>query len=202
MSRYTGPIFKISRRLNFSILENNKEFIKSKVQKNNTFFNKKRKPKIKAYGLQIREIQKIKFMYGITKKKLKLSFNKSINLTNNKAYNILIYLESRLDNIVFRMNFAPSRKSARQMVRHGNILVNNKKIDIPSYILKVNDVIEVGKRLKENKIVLEAIAKRESTLPYIELNSDKLSGIYKRFPDPKELNSNINVQLIIENLSR
>ena len=142
MSRNTGPVWRISRRLHFSILENGKELAKRDyIPGQHGSANKRIKQS--NYGLQKDEKQKIRFMYGLSEKQFYNTYVKASKMPGVTGTNLLVMLESRLDNLVYRLGFASTRKAARQLVNHGHILVNGKKVDIPSAQIKPGSTIEV-----------------------------------------------------------
>lgn len=151
MSRYTGPVFRKSRRLGFSILETGKEFAKGKQRKYAPGLHGQRRSKLSDYGVHLQEKQKVRFMYGLSEKQFRNTFRKASKKTGIAGTLFLQALESRLDNSVYRAGFAETRRQARQLVNHGHFLVNNKKVNIPSFQLKPGDFFELTNR-KEGKI--------------------------------------------------
>lgn len=199
MSRYLGPIYKKSRRLNFSILENQEEF---KNQKNKVFKKNTRRKRKTDFAFQLEEKQKLRFRYHLSEKPLKNLIKKTWKMKGIKGDNILLNLEKRLDNVVFRIGFANTRKKARQMVNHGHILVNNRKIDIPSYILKVNDLITLKKpKTKKNSQVIESFEHRK-IFSFLEVDLKNFAGKLIAVPDLKELAIDVNISLVIEYYNR
>ena len=189
MSRYTGPVWKKSRRLGYSILESGKE-----LQKRQTIPGQHgdAKPKKKTeYGIQMTEKQIRRFFLLAKEDK-----------TKSTGIALLEILESRLDNLVFRMGFASTRRQARQLVNHGHITVNSKKVDIPSYIVPLNSVISFKESSKNLKIVKEVIESKRALPAYVEVDTNKLEGKYVRYPDRKELSSDINEAQVIEYYNR
>jgi len=142
MARYTGPVWKVSRRLGFSILESGKELNKRAYAPGQ---HGQRRRKMTEYGLQLAEKQKVRNMYGLTEKQFRNTYFKASKMQGVSSYNFFCLLESRLDNMVYRLGFATTRRQARQLVNHGHFLVNGKKADIPSYQVKVGDVISKTK---------------------------------------------------------
>ena len=140
MARYTGPSNRKSRRLGFSTLENGKDLKRPFAP---GLHGQKRAKKLSNYGTQLQEKQKVRFMYGLSEKQFKKTFDEAGKLKGVHGEDFLKLLESRLDNIVYRIGFANTRKAARQLVNHGHILVNGKKVNIPSYIVKPGDIISV-----------------------------------------------------------
>lgn len=203
MSRFLGSINKKSRRYNFSLLENGKEFSKGKKRTYAPGQHGNNKRKISDYGLQLQEKQKVKFMYGLNERQMLNSFKKAKkNKSGILGTNFLIFLESRLDNIVFRLGFSLTRKGARQLVNHGHILVNDKKVNIPSYQCKVNDKISIKEKSKKNSKILESLNANVTTLDFVKVNKKLLEGKYLKYPERNDLNKNINEYLIVELYNR
>ncbi|PPE06136.1 30S ribosomal protein S4 [Williamsoniiplasma lucivorax] len=198
MSRYTESIFKKSRRYGFSILENGKEFSKGKKRTSAPGQHGAKKTKLSGYGTQLQEKQKVKFMYGLSERQFRNTFARAKKLQGVTGTNFLILLESRLDNIVYRLGFAMTRQGARQLVNHGHILVNGKKIDIPSYTLQPNDVLEIKESMKKNDKIAEALQNNESTVEFVKVDKTKFKGTFVRLPERQELNQEINDALIVE----
>ncbi len=200
MARYTGSSNRISRRLGFSTLETGKELAR-KPYAPGQHGNKKAK-KLSNYGVQLQEKQKVRFMYGLSEKQFKATFERAGKMNGVHGHNLFKLLESRLDNLVYRLGFSTTRRGARQLVNHGHITVNGKKVDIPSYTCKPGDVIAVKDNAKDMSIIkssLEALAKRVEFVTYDE---NKMAGTYVRYPERNELNADINESLIIEYYNR
>lgn len=199
MSRYTESTFKKSRRYGFSILENGKEFSKGKKRVTAPGqHGGARRAKLSGYGTQLQEKQKVKFMYGLNERQFRNTFAKAKKVQGVTGTNFLQILESRLDNIVYRLGFAMTRQGSRQLVNHGHILVNGKKIDIPSYQLKPGDIIEVKPAMKKNDKVAEAMQNNETTVEFVALDKTNFKGEFVRLPERQELNQEINDALIVE----
>lgn len=200
MSRYTGPANKKSRRVGFSTLENGKDLAKRPYKPGQ--HGQDRKAKASNYSIQLNEKQKVKFTYGLNEKQFRLLFNKAGKMQGIHGENFLRLLESRLDNIVYRMGLSRTRRGARQIVNHGHILVNGKKVDIPSYMVKPGDVISVKESSKDHKAIKEALEAINSTVEFVTFDKNKLEGTYVRLPERSELSSDINEALIVEFYSR
>jgi small subunit ribosomal protein S4 len=199
MARYTGSTYRKSRRLGFSVLENGKELAHRPYAPGQHGSDRK---KMSDYGTQLQEKQKVRFMYGLNEKQFRKTFNEAEKMKGVHGENFLRLLESRLDNLVYRIGFATTRKGARQLVNHGHITVNGKKVDIPSYRVKVGDVIGVKEQSKQHpsiKASLEAINNRVEFVTYDEA---KMTGTYVRLPERSELNADINEALIVEFYNR
>ena len=201
MSRYTGPAWKVSRRLGFSTLETGKELAKRPYGPGQHGENKRKKNS--EYGKQLIEKQKLRMMYGVSERQFQRLFKiakaDKNAVTGTKFMQIL---ESRLDNLVFRFGFAKTRRAARQLVNHGHITVNGAKVDIPSYICSVGDVITLKESSKELNVVKEALESLLIVAPYLELDKEKMVGKYTRIPDRNELNKEITVSQIVEFYNR
>ncbi|ACU78981.1 30S ribosomal protein S4 [Mycoplasma mycoides] len=200
MSRFIGSTFKKSRRFGFSILETGKEFSKGKKRITTPGQHGKERAKVKVseYGQQLQEKQKVKFMYGLSERQFRNTFAKAKKMQGILGTNFLVLLESRLDNIVYRLGFSATRQGARQLVNHGHILVNGKKVDIPSYLLSVGDLVEVKASMKKNEKVLEALQNNEATLEFVKVNKNEVKGEFVRLPERTELSSEISESLIVE----
>lgn len=197
MSRYTGPMYKKSRHLGFSLTETGKELVKRPYGPGQ-HGNDRRRGKASEYKIQLMEKQKIRLMYGVNEKQFKLTFNKAAKMKGIHGENFLKLLESRLDNVVYRMGLATTRKAARQVVNHGHITVNGKKVDIPSYQVKPGDVIAVKEASKDHKAILESLEKNAKTVEFVEFDKKKLSGTYVRMPERSELPADIKESLVVE----
>ena len=200
MARYTGPNNKKARRVSFSILENGKDIAKRPYGPGQHGKDRKRKPS--NYSVQLTEKQKARFMYGISEKQFKKLVNDSAKMKGVHGENLLILLESRLDNIVYRIGFATTRRGARQLVNHGHITVNGKKVDIPSYRAKPGDVIAIKENSSDHKGIEIALANKIKRPEFINYDEKKRVATYVRYPERSELNADINESLIVEFYSR
>lgn len=200
MARYTGPAYRKSRRLGFSTLENGKDLAKKPYAPG--VHGQDRKRKQSEYGLQLQEKQKVRTMYGLTEKQFKKVFEKASKMQGIAGENLLVLLESRLDNMVYRLGMARTRRSSRQIVNHGHILVNGAKVDIPSYLTKVGDIISVKENSINHPAIIDALELNVTTPAFVEMDKKSLTGKYVRIPDRSELNSEINEQLIVEYYNR
>ena len=200
MARYTGPNNKQARRVSFSILENGKDIAKRPYGPGEHGKDRKRKPS--NYAVQLNEKQKVRFMYGISEKQFKKLVNDSAKMKGVHGENLLILLESRLDNLVYRIGFATTRRGARQLVNHGHITVNGKKVDIPSYRVKPGDVIAIKENSKDHKGIEIALANKVKRPEFISYDEGKRVATYVRYPERSEINAEINESLIVEFYSR
>lgn len=199
MARYTGPQWKKSRRLGFSTLETGKELSKRPYAPGQ--HGQKRK-KQTEYGLQLAEKQKVRHMYGVNEKQFRNTFFRASKMEGITGYNFFCLLESRLDNVVYRLGFASTRRQARQLVNHGHIMLNGVKTDIASCHVKVGDVVSVKEKSKSLDIIKESLASRNHVAGFVEVDADKMEGKYLRLPERSELNQEINEALIVEYYNR
>ncbi len=196
MSRYTGPSYKKARRVGFSISETGKELVKRPYGPGQ--HGNERKGKLSDYGTQLKEKQKVRFMYGVNERQFRKTFNEAEKMKGIHGTNFLRLLESRLDNIAYRIGFASTRRGARQLVNHGHVTVNGKKVDIPSYRVKPGDVISLKDKDKSLKVVTESLAKVNRRVDFITYDENKMEATYVRMPERNELNADINEALIVE----
>ena len=200
MARYTGARYKKSRRLGFSTLENGKDLAKRPYAPG--IHGTDRRKKLSEYGVQLQEKQKVRFMYGLNEKQFAKTFKRATKMAGITGENLLQLLETRLDNVVYRMGMATTRRAARQIVNHGHITVNGIKVDIPSYTVKPGDVIAVKEQSLDHPAIKAAVEATLNRPAYVEFDANKLSGKYLRFPDRSELNPDINEALIVEYYNR
>lgn len=200
MARYTGPNNKQARRVGFSILENGKDIAKRPFGPGQHGQTRKRKPS--NYSVQLTEKQKVRFMYGISEKQFKKLVTESGKMKGVHGENLFILLESRLDNLVYRIGFANTRRGARQLVNHGHITVNGKKVDIPSYRVKPGDVISLKEQSMNHPAVEIALNNVGKRVEFIKYDDKKKAATYVRYPERSELNADINEALIVEFYSR
>ena len=200
MARYTGPMYKKSRRLGFSVLESGKELAKRPYAPGE--HGQDRRKKLSNYGVQLQEKQKVRFMYGLSEKQLHKLFEKALKMKGVNGENLLKLLESRLDNLVYRIGFATTRKGARQLVNHGHVTVNGKKVNIPSYQVKPGDVISLAENDKELAIVKSSLEALNTRVEYVSFDEKKMEGTFVRLPERSELNADIDEALVIEYYNR
>ncbi len=196
MSRYTGSSYKQARRVGFSIGETGKELARRPYGPGQ--HGQDRKGKLSDYGTQLKEKQKVRFMYGVNERQFKKTFNEASKMSGIHGTNFLRLLESRLDNLVYRIGFANTRRGARQLVNHGHVTVNGKKVDIPSYRVKPGDVISIKEDDKNLKVVTESLSKVTKRVEFITYDEGKMEATYVRLPERNELNADINEALIVE----
>ena len=200
MSRYTGPSYKKARRTGFSLLENGKELARKPYGPGAHGQDRKRRPS--TYGIQLKEKQKVRFMYGLNERQFVKTYKEAGKMQGINGENLLKLLESRLDNLVYRIGFASTRRAARQLVNHGHITVNGKKVDIPSYRCKPGDIITLKEQSTDHKAVKEALSKVIKRVEFVTFDDKKNAGTFVRLPERSELNPEINEALIVEYYNR
>jgi len=198
--RYTGSDWKRSRRLGFSTLETNKELSKRPYGPGQHGADRKKKPS--EYGKQLVEKQKLRQMYGVNERQFRRLFMIALKSKEVTGFAFMKLLESRLDNLVYRAGFARTRRGARQLVNHGHIIVNGKKVDIPSYLCQLNDVISLKETSKDLKVVKESLASLSTKVGWVKVDEEKLEATYTREPERKELTSQITESQIVEYYNR
>ena len=206
MARYIGPTCKLARR------EGTDLFLKSGVRSMDTKCNLETRPgmhgaarsRLSDYGLQLREKQKVRRIYGVLEKQFRNYYKEASRLRGSTGENLLKLLESRLDNVVYRMGFGSTRAEARQVVGHRSITVNGKVLNIPSYQVKPGDVVSVREKAKKQLRVQSAlaIAEQRGEPIWVDVDVDKLEGTFKSHPDRQDLSSEINENLIVELYSK
>ena len=208
MARYRGPVEKIERRLDADLgLKGERRLSgKSALEKRPYAPGQhgQRRGKISEYGLQLREKQKAKFMYGVSEKQFRKYFKEAARRSGNTGENLITLIEQRLDNVVYRMGFATTRANARQFVTHGHILVDGKKVDIPSYIVKPGQIIEVKEKSKTNVQIVRALELTSQTgmVDWVDVDKDKVSGKFTRIPEREEIVIPVEERLIVELYSK
>lgn len=202
MSDIHSSDWKKSRRLNYSVLENGKELSRRAYPPGQ--HGRTKRVKLTNYGLQLQEKQRVRNVYHLSEKQFANTFDKASRKPGPAGTNLLIMLESRLDNLVYRLGFAPTRRAARQLVNHGHVLVDGKKVDIPSYQVKPGQIIEIREKSKNLKAVVESLESQPAVVDYVEVNKDARKGKYTRYPERSELfqAQPINELLIVEYYNR
>ncbi|MDR0690783.1 MAG: 30S ribosomal protein S4 [Streptococcaceae bacterium] len=197
MSRYTGPSWKRSRRLGISLLGNGKELSRRNYAPGQHGPNSR--VKLSEYGLQLAEKQKLRRMYGMNERQFKNLFVASAKIREGKhGANFMILLERRLDNVVYRSGLAMTRRAARQLINHGHITVDGKRVDIPSFSVKVGQVIAVREKSQKISAIKEAVEALVYRPSFVSFDAKKLEGSLTRLPDRDEINPEINEALIVE----
>ncbi|MEH7255806.1 30S ribosomal protein S4 [Neobacillus niacini] len=200
MARYTGSSWKISRRLGISLSGTGKELEKRPYAPGQHGPNQRKK--LSEYGLQLQEKQKLRHMYGVTERQFRNLFDKAGKMGGVHGENFMILLESRLDNVVYRLGLARTRRAARQLVNHGHILVDGTRVDIPSYRLAAGQTVSLREKSRNLDVVKEAIEVNNFVPDYLTFDADKLEGTFTRLPERSELPAEINETLIVEFYSR
>ncbi len=200
MARYTGPTTKIARKFGEPIFGADKWFEKRNFPPGQHGLAKKRK-KTSEYGTQLKEKQKVKYTYGLLERQFRNLYEKASRMKGQKGENLIMLLESRLDNIVYRMGIAPTRAAARQLVSHCHITRNGEVCSIPSVILKPGDVVAVRERSKSLEVIQNSVSSA-SKYSWLEFDPKSLTGKYLNVPVREEIPETINEQLIVELYSK
>ena len=197
MSRYTGPSWKISRRLGMSLSGTGKELARRPYAPGD--HGQGRRGKLSEYGTQLREKQKLRMMYGLTERQFANLFIKAGKIREGKhGVNFMILLERRLGNMVYRLGLATTRRQARQLVNHGHITVDGKRVDIPSYEVSVGQVVSVREKSKKLAVITGAVEAVVARPNFVQFDADKLEGSLTRLPEREELEADIDESLIVE----
>ena len=199
MSRYTGPSWKISRRLKYSISGTGKELAKRPYAPG---MHGQKRSKLSEYGVQQQEKQNVRYTYGVSEKLFRKTFDEASKLPGKAGENFLKVLETRLDNVVYRIGFAATRAQARQLVNHGHVTVDGKKVDIASYRVTPGQVISLKENSKNLKVVKAALEGNFSRKEYVSFDENTMSGSLVRLPERDEFLKEINEQLIVEFYNR
>jgi len=203
MARYRGPRGRICRRLEFAAFESSK-FTSNRKNYPPGQHGDKRRSKLSNYGVQLREKQRIKYLYGILEKQFRNYFKKAVKKNGPTGENLLIMLESRLDNTLYRLGLAPTRRAARQLISHRHVLVNNKIVNIPSFNLSSGNVIEIRNKSKKNSIFQDSMRRiqGDNPMPWLSLDKSKLVGIFDQIPERVQITEPVNEQLVVELYSK
>jgi small subunit ribosomal protein S4 len=211
MARYTGPVCRMCRTEQKKLMLKGSRCMSDKCPLNRKRAAPGKDPKGRTgkrseYGTQLREKQKIKRMYGMLEKQFHLTFERALRMPGVTGENLIRLLESRLDNVVFRMHFSINRNQARQLVLHGHILVNGKKVTIPSYEVKPGDVIEVKENNKKLAVVQNGLTEisKSGTMPWVSVDVDAVKGTYVQYPQRAEVTdlADVKEQLVVELYSK
>lgn len=200
MARYTGPSWKLSRRLGLSLSGTGKELAKRPYAPGQ--HGPTQRKKLSEYGLQLQEKQKLRHMYGVNERQFRRIFDDAGKMTGIHGENFMTLLESRLDNLVYRMGLARTRRAARQLVNHGHIVVDGGRVDIPSYRVKPGQTISVREKSRNLDVIKEALEGNDFVPAYVTFDADSLQGTYTRLPERAELPAEITEALIVEFYSR
>ncbi|CAL4326552.1 30S ribosomal protein S4 [Buchnera aphidicola] len=206
MAKYLGPKLKLSRREGTDLfLKSGLRSIESKCKlEQPPGQHGIRKPRLSDYAVQLREKQKVRRLYGVLERQFKIYYKMAASYKGNTGENLLLFLERRLDNVVYRMGFGCTRAESRQLINHKSILVNNKIVNIASYQISPNDRISIRDKSKNQsriKASLELVEQREKPI-WLEVDLNKMEGIFKRFPERSDLSAEINEHLIVELYSK
>ena len=201
MARYIGPKSKIARKFGEAIYGADKVLEKRNFPPGQHGLARKRK-KNSEYGEQLSEKQKAKYTYGILEKQFARTYEAAARMGGITGENLLKLLESRLDNVVYRLGIAPSRAAARQLVSHRHITVNGNVVNIPSYSLKVGDVVAVREKSKSLEVITESLAGKRNRYPWLEWDGATMSGRFLQKPEREDIPENIKEQLIVELYSK
>ncbi len=208
MARYRGPVERIERRLGVSLALKGERRLAGKSALERRPYppgqHGQRRTKISEYGLQLREKQKAKYMYGVLEKQFRNLFKEANRMEGNTGENLVKLLEQRLDNVVYRMGFATTRRFARQLVNHGHVLVDGKRVNIPSYRVKPGQKIEIREKSKNNPQIQRSIELTNQTgiVPWVDVDKEKLFGIFTRVPEREEVEIPVEERLIVELYSK
>ncbi|MCF7802517.1 MAG: 30S ribosomal protein S4 [Candidatus Marinimicrobia bacterium] len=203
MARYTGPRGKICRRLNFPAFESPKFAAPKKAYPPGQHGPTSRR-RTSDYGLQLQEKQKMKYLYGLLEKQFRTYFKKAAAKEGITGHNLVQLLESRLDNTVYRLGFARTRRQARQLVAHGHFLVNNRRVNIPSYQTKPGDLIQVREKSKKMDFIHDAMRRvqGEGAYPWVRLDKASMAGVFVDYPSRDQVTEDYNEQLVVELYSK
>ena len=201
MARYRGPKSKIARKFRDPIFGPDKVLEKKNYPPGH-HGNSKRRRKESEYGIQLQEKQKAKYTYGILERQFRNTFKKATKRKGLTGENLLQLIEARLDNVVYRLGIAPTRRAARQLVSHKHIIVNDKVVNIPSYSVKPGDLVGVREKSKSLEAINESLVGRANRFPWLEWDEDKLLGKFVSYPTREEIPENIKEQLIVELYSK
>ena len=203
MARYRGPRLRKCRRLDFAVFESPK-FSNPRRNYIPGQHGPNQRIKLSNYGVQLREKQRIKYLYGVLEKQFRNYFKKSAARKGATGHNLLIMLESRLDNTLYRLGFAPTRRGARQLVVHKHILVNNRSVNIPSYGLKEGDVIQVREKSRRMQVFHDSMRRvnTDNPTPWLRIDKAKMAGYFESVPEREQILEPINEQLVVELYSK
>ncbi|MBR4488065.1 MAG: 30S ribosomal protein S4 [Bacteroidales bacterium] len=201
MARYTGPRTKIARKFKEPIFGSDK-YLERKNYPPGQHGQSKRRGKLSEYGMQLQEKQKAKYTYGVLERQFKKLFLKAASRKGMTGQNLIKLIESRLDNVVFRLGIAPTRAAARQLVSHRHILVNGKIANIPSMLLVPGDIVAVRERSQALEVITNSLAGRTNAYPWLEWDANLMSGKFMNYPEREEVPENINEQAIVELYSK
>ena len=201
MARYTGPRTKIARKFKEPIFGPDKNFERRNYPPGQ-HGQSKRRSKLSEYGMQLQEKQKAKYTYGILERQFRKLFEKAASKKGVTGQNLIILIESRLDNVVYRLGIAPTRAAARQLVSHRHITVNGQISNVPSRLLVPGDVVAVRERSQALEVITNSLAGRTNAYPWLEWDANLMTGKFMNYPEREEVPENINEQAIVELYSK
>jgi small subunit ribosomal protein S4 len=206
MARYLGPTCKLSRREGTDLfLKSGIRPLESKCRAESApGQHGQRRGRLSDYGVQLREKQKVRRLYGVLEKQFRSYYKEAARRKGATGENLLQLLECRLDNVIYRMGFGSTRAEARQLVSHNAILINGQKVNVPSYQVQAGDVVSIREKAKNQLRIQSAVqlATQRGSVDWVEMDANKLQGTFKRTPDRSELPSEINENLIVELYSK
>ena len=207
MGRHTGPKYKLSRRERQDLFGSPKSLMGKSPLENKNYppgeHGQSRRQKISEYGIQLREKQKIKRIYGLYEKQFRNLFEKASRQKGITGENLIRFLERRLDNVIYRLGFAPTRIAARQLVSHRHVLVNDKSVNVPSYVVSPGDVIRIREKSKRMDAIHNSLKKiRDNQFSWLTIDKATLSGTFIQVPERSEIPLNANEQLVVELYSK
>lgn len=202
MARYRGPKTKIARKFGEAIFGYDKSFERRNYPPGQHGLMKKRRSNNKEYAIQLKEKQKAKYTYGVLERQFRKLFDKASRAQGITGDNLLKLLESRLDNVVFRMGLSPSRRGARQLVTHGHVVLNGRRNNIPSTLLRAGDTVSLREKSKNLEVVAAALSKSGKQYPWVDWNESDMTGTFISIPEAEQIPENINTQLIVELYSK
>jgi len=208
LARYRGSTCRICRRENMKLMLKGDRCFSDKCAFDRRSYapgqHGQKRSKYSDYGIQLREKQKVKRMYGLTEKQFRLFFKRADRMKGITGTNLLTLLERRLDNVIFRLGFANSRNQSRQIVRHNHILINSKKVNIPSFIVQVGDIIEVKEKSRKVNVIAESLdtVVRRGIPQWLELEKEQFKGVVKAVPIRDDITTPMQEQLIVELYSK
>ena len=203
MAKYLGPRGKIVRRLDYPVFESPKFGSPRKSYPPGQHGSSLRR-KVSNYGLQLREKQRMKHLYSVLERQFRNYFRKAATQEGPTGHNLFILLESRLDNTIYRLGLAPTRRAARQLVSHKHFMVNDRVVNIPSYVLKPGDMIKVREKSRKLEIFYNAMRRitDDNQMPWLQLDKAKLTGVFQARPQRNEIPEEVNEQLVVELYSK
>ncbi len=203
MAKYLGPRGKVVRRLDYPVFESPKFGSPRKSYPPGQHGSSLRR-KVSTYGLQLREKQRMKHLYSVLERQFRNYFRKAAGQEGPTGHNLLILLESRLDNTIYRLGLAPTRRAARQLISHKHFMVNDRVVNIPSYVLQPGDMIKVREKSRKLEIFHNAMRRitDDNQMPWLQLDKAKLTGVFQARPQRKEIPEEVNEQLVVELYSK